>query len=77
MGSPGVVAGARAAEDFKIAGTIGAALEKKLPISASASACRRSANISRRAHQLAAAHGRPSRVQVKGGRLMQSLPMKS
>jgi anthranilate synthase len=62
--------------DFAISGTIGAALEKKLPIFG---VCLGMQAIGEyfggQLGQLAQpAHGRPSRVTVCGGRLMQNLP---
>jgi anthranilate synthase len=63
-------------EDFKIASTIGAALEKKMPIFGVCLGVQAIGEYFGGAlRQLGQpAHGRPSRVEVKGGRLMQSLP---
>src|SRR5882672_304767 len=63
-------------EDFKVAGTIGAALEKKLPIFGVCLGVQAIGEyFGGELSQLGQpAHGRSSRVQVKGGRLMQSLP---
>src|SRR6202012_2300960 len=63
-------------EDFKIASTIDAALEKKLPIFGVCLGVQAIGEyFGGELGQLSQpAHGRPSRVQVKGGRLMQSLP---
>jgi anthranilate synthase len=63
-------------EDFKISGTIDAALEKKLPIFGVCLGVQAiGEHFGGRLGQLSQpAHGRPSRVQVRGGRLMQGLP---
>src|ERR1700754_1205608 len=63
-------------EDFKIASTIGAALEKKLPIFGVCLGVQAIGEyFGGQLGQLGQpAHGRPSRVQVRGGRLMKSLP---
>jgi anthranilate synthase len=63
-------------EDFKIASTIGAALEKKLPIFGVCLGVQAIGEyFGGQLGQLTQpAHGRPSRVQVRGGRLMKSLP---
>src|ERR1700744_1515910 len=63
-------------EDFKIASTIDAALEKKLPIFGVCLGVQAIGEyFGGQLGQLAQpAHGRPSRVQVRGGRLMQNLP---
>src|SRR5262249_56334083 len=63
-------------EDFKIASTIDAALEKKLPIFGVCLGVQAigeyfGGQLGQLGHP---AHGRPSRVQVRGGRLMRSLP---
>ena len=63
-------------EDFKIASTIDAALEKKLPIFGVCLGVQAigeyfGGQLGQLGHP---AHGRPSRVQVRGGRLMKSLP---
>jgi len=62
--------------DFAIAGTIGAALEQKLPIFGVCLGVQAIGEyFGGQLGQLAQpAHGRPSRVQVRGGRLMQNLP---
>src|SRR5271168_2581049 len=62
--------------DFAIAGTIGAALEKKLPIFGVCLGVQAIGEyFGGSLGQLSQpAHGRPSRVQVRGGRLMQNLP---
>src|SRR5260221_4552997 len=63
-------------EDFRMSGTIGAALEKKLPIFGVCLGVQAIGEyFGGQLGQLSQpAHGRPSRVQVRGGRLMQSLP---
>jgi anthranilate synthase len=63
-------------EDFGIAKTIGMALEKKLPIFGVCLGVQAIGEyFGGQLGQLAQpAHGRPSRVQVRGGRLMRSLP---
>src|ERR1700754_4384526 len=63
-------------EDFRIASTIGAALEKKLPIFGVCLGVQAIGEyFGGQLGQLGQpAHGRPSRVQVRGGRLMRSLP---
>jgi anthranilate synthase len=63
-------------EDFAISKTIGAALEKKLPIFGVCLGVQAIGEyFGGQLGQLQLpAHGRPSRVQVRGGRLMQSLP---
>src|SRR5690242_17057722 len=63
-------------EDFGIKGTIDTALDKKLPIFGVCLGVQAIGEyFGGRLGQLARpAHGRPSRVQVRGGRLMQSLP---
>jgi anthranilate synthase len=63
-------------EDFGISGTIDAALEKKLPIFGVCLGVQAIGEyFGGQLGQLAQpAHGRPSRVQVRGGRLMKSLP---
>jgi anthranilate synthase len=63
-------------EDFAIADTIDAALAKKLPIFGVCLGVQAIGEyFGGRLGQLQQpAHGRPSRVQVKGGRLMQNLP---
>jgi anthranilate synthase len=63
-------------EDFKIASTIAAALEKKMPIFGVCLGVQAIGEyFGGELRQLGQpAHGRPSRVQVRGGRLMQSLP---
>src|SRR6516164_1822847 len=63
-------------EDFKISGTIGAALEKKLPIFGVCLGVQAIGEyFGGQLGQLRLpAHGRPSRVKVRGGRLMQNLP---
>jgi anthranilate synthase len=63
-------------EDFKISTTIDAALEKKLPIFGVCLGVQAMGEyFGGRLGQLGQpAHGRPSRVQVRGGRLMQGLP---
>jgi len=63
-------------EDFKIAKTIAAALDKKLPIfgvclGVQAMGEYFGGKLGQLGHP---AHGRPSRVAVRGGRLMQGLP---
>jgi anthranilate synthase len=62
--------------DFAISGTIGAALEQKLPIFGVCLGVQAIGEyFGGQLGQLAQpAHGRPSRVQVRGGRLMQNLP---
>src|SRR6201998_1845326 len=63
-------------EDFKIASTIDAALERKLPIFGVCLGVQAIGEyFGGQLGQLGQpAHGRPSRVQVRGGRLMKSLP---
>ncbi|MGJ4929851.1 anthranilate synthase component I [Bradyrhizobium sp. HKCCYLS2038] len=63
-------------EDFKISATIDAALKKKLPIFGVCLGVQAMGEyFGGQLGQLAQpAHGRPSRVQVRGGRLMQGLP---
>ena len=63
-------------EDFKISSTIDAALENKLPIFGVCLGLQAIGEyFGGQLGQLAQpAHGRPSRVQVRGGRLMRSLP---
>jgi anthranilate synthase len=63
-------------EDFGIAKTIGAALEKKLPIFGVCLGVQAIGEyFGGQLGQLGQpAHGRPSRIQVRGGRLMQNLP---
>ncbi|MBR0696823.1 anthranilate synthase component I [Bradyrhizobium lablabi] len=63
-------------EDFGIAKTIGTALEKKLPIFGVCLGVQAIGEyFGGRLGQLGQpAHGRPARVQVRGGRLMQNLP---
>ena len=63
-------------EDFMIAGTIEAAIEKKLPIFGVCLGLQAIGEyFGGRLGQLTQpAHGRPARVKVKGGRLMRSLP---
>ena len=63
-------------EDFGIAKTIGMALEKKLPIFGVCLGVQAIGEyFGGQLGQLTQpAHGRPSRVQVRGGRLMRSLP---
>jgi len=63
-------------EDFKISSTIDAALESKLPIFGVCLGLQAIGEyFGGQLGQLAQpAHGRPSRVQVRGGRLMRSLP---
>jgi anthranilate synthase len=63
-------------EDFGIASTIGAALDKKLPIFGVCLGVQAIGEyFGGQLGQLTQpAHGRPSRVQVRGGRLMRSLP---
>src|SRR5215475_12704218 len=63
-------------EDFKIASTIDTAIEKKLPIFGVCLGVQAIGEyFGGRLGQLGQpAHGRPSRVQVRGGRLMQGLP---
>ncbi len=63
-------------EDFGMAKTIGAALEKKLPIFGVCLGVQAIGEyFGGQLGQLTQpAHGRPSRVQVRGGRLMRSLP---
>jgi anthranilate synthase len=63
-------------EDFGMASTIGAALDKKLPIFGVCLGVQAigeyfGGQLGQLTHP---AHGRPSRVQVRGGRLMRSLP---
>jgi anthranilate synthase len=62
--------------DFKMAATIAAALEKKLPIFGVCLGVQAIGEyFGGQLGQLGQpAHGRPSRVEVRGGRLMQSLP---
>jgi anthranilate synthase len=63
-------------EDFGISGTIDAALEKKLPIFGVCLGVQAIGEyFGGQLGQLSQpAHGRPSRVQIRGGRLMRSLP---
>jgi anthranilate synthase len=63
-------------EDFDIAATIGTALDKKLPIFGVCLGVQAIGEyFGGHLGQLQQpAHGRPSRVQVRGGRLMQNLP---
>jgi anthranilate synthase len=63
-------------EDFGIAKTIGTALEKKLPIFGVCLGLQAIGEyFGGQLGQLAQpAHGRPSRIQVRGGKLMQNLP---
>ncbi|HEV7411334.1 MAG TPA: anthranilate synthase component I [Bradyrhizobium sp.] len=63
-------------EDFGIAKTIGAALDKKLPIFGVCLGVQAIGEyFGGQLGQLGQpAHGRPSRIQVRGGRLMQNLP---
>jgi anthranilate synthase len=63
-------------EDFKISKTIDAALDKKLPIFGVCLGVQAMGEyFGGHLGQLSQpAHGRPSRVQVRGGRLMQGLP---
>jgi anthranilate synthase len=63
-------------EDFDIAATIDAALGKKLPVFGVCLGVQAIGEyFGGRLGQLAQpAHGRPSRVEVQGGRLMQNLP---
>jgi anthranilate synthase len=63
-------------EDFKISTTIDAALERKLPIFGVCLGVQAMGEyFGGKLGQLTQpAHGRPSRVQVRGGRLMQGLP---
>ncbi len=63
-------------EDFGISGTIGAALAQKLPIFGVCLGVQAIGEyFGGQLGQLGQpAHGRPSRVQIKGGRLMRSLP---
>jgi anthranilate synthase len=63
-------------EDFGISGTIDAALEKKLPIFGVCLGVQAIGEyFGGQLGQLTQpAHGRPSRVQIRGGRLMRSLP---
>ncbi len=63
-------------EDFDIAATIGTAIEKKLPIFGVCLGVQAIGEyFGGQLGQLQQpAHGRPSRVQVRGGRLMQNLP---
>jgi anthranilate synthase len=63
-------------EDFGISGTIDAALEKKLPIFGVCLGVQAIGEyFGGQLGQLSQpAHGRPSRVQIRGGRLMKSLP---
>jgi anthranilate synthase len=63
-------------EDFGISKTIGAALDEKLPIFGVCLGVQAIGEyFGGRLGQLGQpAHGRPSRVQVRGGRLMQNLP---
>ncbi len=63
-------------EDFAIAKTIGAALEKKLPIFGVCLGVQAIGEyFGGQLGQLGRpAHGRPSQVKVRGGRLMQNLP---
>jgi anthranilate synthase len=62
--------------DFSISGTIGAALEQKLPIFGVCLGVQAIGEyFGGQLGQLSQpAHGRPSRVQVRGGRLMRNLP---
>ena len=63
-------------EDFRISSTIDAALEKKLPVFGVCLGVQAIGEyFGGQLSQLGQpAHGRPSRVQVRGGRLMRSLP---
>jgi anthranilate synthase len=63
-------------EDFGISKTIGAAIEKKLPVFGVCLGLQAIGEyFGGRLGQLSQpAHGRPSRVQVRGGRLMRNLP---
>src|SRR6201993_5133465 len=63
-------------EDFRIASTINAALEKKLPIFGVCLGVQAIGEyFGGQLGQLGQpAHGRPSRIQVRGGKLMQNLP---
>src|SRR6202048_1921341 len=63
-------------EDFAIANTIGTALDKKLPIFGVCLGVQAIGEyFGGQLGQLGQpAHGRPSRIQVRGGRLMQNLP---
>src|SRR5258707_13430531 len=63
-------------EDFAISKTIGAALDSKLPIFGVCLGVQAIGEyFGGQLGQLGQpAHGRPSRVQVRGGRLMQNLP---
>src|SRR6516165_2634584 len=63
-------------EDFGISGTIDAALKKKMPIFGVCLGVQAIGEyFGGQLGQLSQpAHGRPSRVQIKGGRLMRSLP---
>ncbi len=63
-------------EDFKISSTIDVAIEKKLPVFGVCLGLQAIGEyFGGQLGQLAQpAHGRPSRIQVRGGRLMQSLP---
>jgi anthranilate synthase len=63
-------------DDFGINGTIGAALDKQLPIFGVCLGVQAIGEyFGGQLGQLAQpAHGRPSRIQVRGGRLMQGLP---
>jgi anthranilate synthase len=63
-------------DDFGISKTIGAALEKKLPIFGVCLGLQAIGEyFGGQLRQLGQpAHGRPSRIQVRGGRLMQNLP---
>jgi anthranilate synthase len=63
-------------EDFAIANTIGTAIERKLPIFGVCLGVQAIGEyFGGQLGQLGQpAHGRPSRVQVRGGRLMQNLP---
>ncbi len=63
-------------EDFAIASTIGTALDKKLPIFGVCLGVQAIGEyFGGQLGQLGQpAHGRPSRIQVRGGRLMQNLP---
>ena len=77
LGSAGAVAGAGPAGGFRHCRRPSTRRwRRSCRSSASVSACRRSANISAASSASSAqpAHGRPSRVQVRGGRLMQNLP---